>query len=199
MTNARDITELLPFYVNGSLSADEKQRVEKELQSNADLRDDLAFFEKLRGEMQALPQENSPGELGLKRLQKSLAALQLEQDPIARAKSKIAREQNIGFWRMAAIAACLMLVIQTSMLFLPEKTELTAAGGPQMAVISATFKPQATEAQVRSLLVTLNVQIVSGPSALGVYQLTGGADVDATLKALQSHGDIVENAQRNEQ
>lgn len=195
MTQA--IQELLPFYVNGTLDEAERLAVEAALKKTPALQKELDYLQSLRMEMRKMEREHGPGELGLKRLQKSLAAEKLKSDPIERARSRIAAEQSWR-WKALAVAACLLLVIQT-VIALPhwQAGDLGAAGGPVAAVqeplFSVTFVPDAKEADIRALLTELDLEIVGGPSALGVYQLSGGGD--ATLERLQNRPDLVDSAQ----
>ncbi|GJL86124.1 MAG: hypothetical protein DHS20C02_18990 [Micavibrio sp.] len=193
---SKDIMELLPFYVNGTLGGKEKDKVEQAIIDDPSLKDDLRYLEGLRREVKAYEIENSPGELGLKRLQKSLEEEKLKSDPIARARSRITSEQN-RTWRMIAVAACVLLMIQT-IIVAPHWMQggtLVAAGGQSEAEISVTFAPDATESDIRGLLLGLNLNIVEGPSALGVYHLSTDDDIQQAVQALKSRDDLVESAQ----
>lgn len=184
---SKKIEELLPFYVNGSLSERERAEIEAALAENNDLRKEYEYLKALRAEVKAQGEEsdNSPGELGLKRLQKSVAAEKRNNDPIARAESKIPREQS-GWWRAVAIAACLMLMIQSGFVWFNRSADLTAAQGPMdlMAderVVAVTFTPGATEQDIRDLLLEADARIVAGPSAIGVYLLAVPAPEEASV------------------
>jgi anti-sigma factor RsiW len=196
---SKDIQELLPFYVNGTLDDDEKDRVEQAIKDDPSLKDEIAYLEKLREEVKAQEIENSAGELGLKRLQKALAEERLKNDPIAQAKSKISNEQNWG-WRVAAIAACLLLILQTAITMIPDQSgDLSAAGGPAItrtngSIISVTFVPSAREENIRNLLLAIDANIVDGPSALGVYKISVSKDVAAALEKLRAHSTLIESA-----
>ncbi|MBX2833394.1 MAG: hypothetical protein KTR28_00315 [Micavibrio sp.] len=195
---SKDIHELLPFYVNGSLEGKEKTLVEKAIQDNPSLEKEIKFLKQLRSEVQAQEFENSPGELGLKRLQKAIAEEKLKNDPIARAESKISREQNWG-WRAAAIAACLLLMLQTIVTFpMLQNSDLTAASGPQIfhadgRVVNVTFAPDAQEENIRNLLLAVDASIVDGPSALGIYKLSIPKNLDATIEKLRAHKNLIES------
>ncbi len=193
-----DIQQLLPFYVNGSLEGDEKALVEAALKENPSLQGEVAFLEKLRDEVKAQDGERSPGEFGLKRLQKSMAEDRLKNDPIARAESKIPKEQN-RLWKGVAAAACLMLLLQSAVIFRSDPGDLTAAGGPAMTrtaghIIDVTFAPTAREENIRALLLGVEAVIVDGPSALGVYRLSVPKDPEAALEKLRAHKNLVESA-----
>ncbi len=195
----KDIEELLPFYVNGTLSKEERLQVTEALEDDPSLEDEIAFLEKLREEIQEQSMEYSSGELGLKRLQKSIADEALQKDPIALSRSKITKEQNWG-WRAAAIAACFLLMMQTVvMLPMWKDSDLGAAGGKVLLqssgkIISVTFVPDAREENIRNLLLTLDATIVDGPSALGVYKLSIPKDAESAVEKLRAHKTLVETA-----
>ena len=195
---SKDIHELLPFYVNGSLDEEEKALVEKAIKNDPSLKSEIDFLEKLRIEVRARDFENSPGELGLKRLQKSLEEEKMKNDPIARAESKITREQNWG-WRATAIAACLLLMLQTIVTFpMWKDSDLTAASGPQILyaegrIVNVTFAPDAQEENIRNLLLAVEASIVDGPSALGVYKLSIHKNFAAAVEKLEAHKNLIES------
>lgn len=194
-----DIQELLPFYVNGTLSVEEKALVEKALDDDPSLKTEIEFLEKLRDQVKGQEVEYSPGEMGLKRLQKSIAAEQLQSDPIALAQSKITKEQNWG-WRAVAVAACLLLMLQSVLTFtMTPGTDLTAAGGKTIVqssgyLIKVTFAPSAQEESIRNLLLSLDARIVDGPSALGAYVIAVQKDPAYALEKLRAHKNLIETA-----
>ena len=65
----------------------------------------------------------------------------------------------------------------------------------QTAELQVVFTPDATEAEIRTLLFEAGATIVDGPSALGVYRLDA-EDPDAALEALQARADLVSHAAR---
>lgn len=192
------VEELLPFYVNGSLSAAEKAEVERHLDADPNLREEVAFLTQLRTTIKDAPGAQPPGELGLKRLQKSLKRETAESDLFSRLLAGRAAEQDNRVWKMMAVAACLLLMVQTGVMvrqYLPSD-DLTAASGAAQADLSAIFVPGATEAEIRRLLTDLHVTIVDGPSALGVYHLRVEGDVDKVMQVMQAQEDVVESVQR---
>lgn len=193
------IQELLPFYVNATLEGEDKARIEQAIKDDPFLQDEIELLTKLRGEIQGQQFENSPGELGLKRLQKSIEAENLKNDPVARARSKITKEQN-WHWRAAAIAACLLLMLQTIVTYsVWQSGDLSAAGGNQIMqvsgpILSVTFVPSAREDNIRRLLLTVEATIIDGPSALGVYKISVPKDAQAALDKLRAHKNLIETA-----
>ncbi len=182
-----DIELLMPFYVNGTLSDGEKQQVEAALETDQALQDEKAFLQRLQAEVKSIPDAaNSPGEFGLKRLQNSLKAQKRVQSVTPK-------------WRLAAIAASFLLVVQTTTMVMltPEPDSYRQAGGEQTAqLILVTFQPDATEAQIRELLLSQQLRIVEGPSALGIYTLSAGSD-PAAVSSLLEQNDIIDSVQLN--
>ncbi|NCC23445.1 MAG: zf-HC2 domain-containing protein [Alphaproteobacteria bacterium] len=198
--NRKELEELLPFFANGSLEGREREEVEKALHDCSDLREELDYLTSLRREMQETALEPGPGDLGLKRLQRAMADEDLRADPITRAQTLIAPEQNNRLWKIVAAAACLLLAIQTGLtLHMTRDRDLVAAGAQVVqsakdAAFLVTFAPQTSEAAIREMLVVMNAEIIGGPSALGIYLVTGGDDPAATRDALENSS-LVETIQ----
>lgn len=182
-----DAEMLLPFYLNGTLSADETESVEQALAEHPDLQEELAFLSALREHLEGQQNSvNSPGELGLKRLQQQL-------------HNKKSKPPTQG-WRIAAIAASFMLMLQTAVTWQrDEPVHYIPAGGSSEAevsgtLVSVTFVPSATEQQIRAVLLESNSLIINGPSALGIYQLLVDDADKQTLAWLEAQS-IIESLQ----
>ena len=59
------------------------------------------------------------------------------------------------------------------------------------------FRPDAAEAEIRALLLSVEAEITAGPSAIGLWQLGFADDArrDAALSQLRARPDIVESVQ----
>jgi len=201
----KEIEELLPFYVNGTLEGDELNQVEKAIQKDPSLADEVEFLKKLRGEIKAEQTDQPPGELGLKRLQKQLQEQTQYQSGTGN-NQKVSSMGSSNIWRAASIAACLLLIIQ-AVAFFPHwpSDDLTASGNKSMVhtpgiyttgkVISITFVPDATEDNIRHLLLTIEANIVEGPSALGVYKIVVANDIEPAIDKLKAHKNLIESVQ----
>jgi anti-sigma-K factor RskA len=161
---SKEIEELLPFYVNNTLSAAEHKLVEDALAQDPELRSELELLQHLQSDMKALELEQSPGELGLKRLQKSL------QEETASLSRPAANDNSRNvMWRIGAVAACMLLALQTA-IYVPDwgGDDLDAAGGaivqPHGVLYSITFAPDAREETIRSLMLSLNARFVDEAS-----------------------------------
>lgn len=186
-----NIESLLPFYVNGSLKGDELALVEQELANNQALEQEVVFLQNLRQSLKDQELDSSPGEFGLKRLQKSVSNASVSEQ-------KPPTSKNI--WRFAAVAACLMLVIQTVVVNLESESTYTAAGGKTASVaegyvVSVTFTPNISELALRQLLIENNVAIIDGPSALGVYRLSVTENPDNLVTLFKARPDVIESIQ----
>jgi len=193
----QELESLLPFYVNGSLNDLDKIRLEKALSEDQHLREELAFVEILQKQVQQ-QSEQSPGEFGLKRLQRSLK--QHQQQQTEQQNSQQTTHGKKG-WQFAAIAASLMLVIQT-VTIVQQTDDYRAAGGDNSVqtyadTVSVVFVSNVTVQQMRQLLLEHNIVIIDGPSALGVYRLALTVDPQLTLKALQMRSDLIESIQQD--
>lgn len=158
-----DAEKLLPFYLNDTLTDDENKNVEQALTDYPELKQELDFLDKLSDQLQRQSENlNSPGELGLKRLQQQL--------------KKTPEKSNYG-WRISAIAASVLLLTQTVVtLQMDESVIYLPAGGAydseiKGTLLSVTFAPNASEQQIRTVLLEADSRIINGPSALGIYQI----------------------------
>lgn len=206
----RELRELLPFYINGSLEGAELAAVEAYLAGSDKAREEAAYLERLRQGIKTQPQVNSPGELGLKRLQREMsqnASAAAESGARANALAGTAQHSagagGVVWWRNLAVAACLALAVVTTLSIADwpgEGGDLHLAGGGSDADLQVTFKPQATEEVIRALLLEIGASITEGPSVLGVYRLSLGPDTDDAaladaLQKLRARGDAVETAE----
>lgn len=189
-TDRQALEKLLPFYVNGSLSAAEKAEVEAALKSDAKLRSEAEYLRTLRQQIKKSAPA-SAGELPLRRVQREIAR--------ERKHTSVPR-----WWRPALAAAALVIVVQGGLLLqmagrTPEYQPLSATARAQL---SARFAPGATESAIRQLLGDAGVEITGGPSASGLYHLRlrqdkpGDSAIDAALQKLQANPKLVVHVQR---
>lgn len=182
-----DAEKLLPYYLNGTLTETEVEHVEQALTDYPELQQELKFLDTLRKQLQSQSGSlSSPGELGLKRLQQQV--------------KKTRPKKSVHGWRVAAIAASVLLLVQTLVIFQLDEpgSYLPASGTPDFEVsgtlVTVTFVPEATEQQIRAVLLEGNSRIVDGPSALGIYQLVIHSESDEVITWLKSQA-IIESLQ----
>ncbi|MBV1789668.1 hypothetical protein KQ940_16560 [Marinobacterium sp. D7] len=197
--NDVNLMALLPWYVNGTLSDDERLAVEALLQRSAEARATLEVLQTLQADIKAELQEPAPGELGWKRLQKSIRG-QSNQTQL----SKTQRDRPI-LNRFLAAAAVLIIALQAGLLLKPPtdttpqllgtKPGIEQLEGAQLYRL--VIAPDATWSEVEALLLGLNAQLVEGPSAMGVVTIAvkpPEAQAATVLEQLNEHP-AIEHAQ----
>ncbi|MCB1389989.1 MAG: hypothetical protein KDK12_12740 [Rhodobacteraceae bacterium] len=198
MTRSRDEMELdLAFLVNGTLSEAEMAEMEALLAEDALLAAERDALATIRAEMQA-EEVRSPGEFGLARLLRDVG--RETAAPAEERSNVVPMRSRTWMWQAAAAVAVLALVTQT---FLPRGTGAPDGGGyvlagaDQPGALVVSFAPGATEGRIRDLLLGAELEIVAGPSALGLYRLdvSEGGDLTAAADALRAAGDIVESVE----
>jgi len=180
----RAIEKLIPFQVNGTLEEEDRARVERALEEDAALRDEVVFLEALREGVRASLEVPQAGEFGLARLRRSVRR--------ERRRAFVART-----WRPAlALAAGLLLIVQTFAL-LDFSRDAARLAGVASADLQVSFAPDAKEQQIRELLRRVDARIVDGPSAAGLYRLeldpapTDDAAWARVMAVLEGRPDVV--------
>ncbi|MDR9439013.1 MAG: hypothetical protein RI841_05890 [Halomonas sp.] len=184
--NASDrntIAEKLPLYVNGRLDAEEIRHVEMALANDPDLARDVEFLQALKDTLQQSGDE-PPVEMDLARLKRDIHRETAESSP----QSANTRR----YWKPLAIAACLLLAIQTGFQLTTQSTDsnwvpLSGETASQQPRLQIAFTPSSTAEQIRESLGSRGLRIVDGPGALGLYtiQLPPSSDVDAIRQQLE--------------
>lgn len=214
MSTPRDELELLlPFHVNGTLTPEEKAEVEAWLAQDDAARAEAEGLAAIRADMQA-EDVTSPGDFGLARLMRDVgreqaagggAPPQATQRPwLWQAVAAFAVAGFLGqtFWtqvmatrpgvpggfQMAGAPAVVTPVPA------PPAIPLAAAPTPAGGLLTVAFAPDATESAIRELLLAQGLEIVAGPSALGLYTLRADDPV-AAQAALQAATALVESAE----
>ena len=203
-------TTLLPWYVNGTLETQERQRVAAHLESCLECRrelDELMQIQRQLTEVYTRQPEPSP------RLAQAVMA-KVAQEASAR---RTATKEN-GHWlnavdqwirslllsQWAPTLAALVLVTQFGLLLwvlrpaIESNQVTTRSLSSPTASFKVTFQQQATEEQIRSLLTTVRGRIVDGPSselAYVVQVIAGDPNVSSkTLETLRARPDIIRSA-----
>jgi hypothetical protein len=192
--NRRRIEELLPFYLNGTLDDAERAEVEAALATDESLRWELEFLKGIESDVQARDPGPSPGEFGLARLMRDIDG-ETRTAPSTRTRSRI--------WQIAAAIAVAVVAVQGIYIAGGGDRIVELAGGEQSVTAGPTltvaFSPDAIEAEIRALLLETGLEIVGGPSALGLWTLavTGEISPAEAVGALQGRTDIVESAEED--
>ena len=191
----REAEELLPFLANDTLGDDERRAVEQAVASDPTLAVELAALRQIRQTMQSQQAVHSPGEFGLARLMRDV---EKEQAP---ARSVVTDTSRPRLLQIAA--AVLVAIVIGQAVLLSGRADETGGfelAGGEAATLNVAFVPDATEATIRALLQQAGVEIVSGPSALGLYGLNviEGTTPSAAQEVLRAADDVVESVDRTD-
>ncbi|WP_333715138.1 hypothetical protein [Yoonia sp.] len=190
MTLSRDdIEALLPFLANDTLAGEERAEVERAVAADPALAMDLAALKAVRATMRTDDIGASPGDFGLARLMRDL-------DGDKTATTAVGPRPRI--WQVAA--ALLMAVVIGQAVLLSgsgDSTGFELAGGTT-AALTVAFVPDAPEAAIRAALLDAGVEIIAGPSALGLYQLglLENVTLDEAEAALRAAEGVIESLAR---
>ena len=181
MYRAARMTQELPWLVNGSLpeSGLDAQALRQALADDPALRSERVFLERLRTSLQQ-DEGALPGELGWRRLQQKLDPNSSES---ATTNTWGRPAANSRWWRPLAIAASVLVAVQTVWLLNPTSEDgsyvpMSAPPGASVpaapaeaTVLQVQPSPQATLLEWQAVLQEIGAQVVSGPSASGVYRI----------------------------
>ncbi len=158
------VQELLPWYLNDTLDADERATVDAHLATCEECRAELAGERKLARAVASLPVDVEQG-------WSALAA-------------RIAAKPAVPFWRrrvpigwaagLPVAAAATVAAAFTALPVAAPVQTYTALGSPDTAPkanIVAIFRPTATDRAMRAALDQAGARIVGGPNASGAYML----------------------------
>ena len=202
MTRSRQELELdLAFLVNGTLSPEDTAELEALLAEDELLAAERDALATIRAEMQA-EHVSTPGEFGLARLMREVDR---ETAAPATGGGNVVRFPGRNFlWQAVAAVAVIGIVAQGYFLRPPTSVEINVApagyvmaGAAEAGALLVAFAPTVTEAQILDLLLGAGLEIVSGPSSLGLYRLSGveGADLAAATETLRAAAEIVESVE----
>jgi hypothetical protein len=211
----RQVGELLPWYVNGTLGGREREKVEDHLAGcpacQAEERACRRMAEASLAAAEASPSPH-PAQLGrlLDRIEADeragggrLAALRSQFGAAPRPLRAALLAQaavivllaGLGAWRMRAPAAPPVTAAPAAATYRtlsdPATEPARGGGGARLRLM---FSPGATEREIRALLLGVHGEIVAGPSPMGAYTVevpARGEPAGAVLARLRSEPQVV--------
>lgn len=201
MRSETELRQLLPWYVNGTLDAATQRDIDSLINRSPLMRSEVTWLQHLRDQIQNLPDEakQRSSSAGLDTL---LARVRAEQSgkvtPLpVRNRLNVWLASPRKFSVSAGLAAAVVLTQAAmigALLSRPPAESLTPLSVPSAAstLLQMTFKPQATEIQIRALLTSVQGDLVAGPGALGVYivRVPDGQSAAALAKLRQDRSAI---------
>jgi anti-sigma factor RsiW len=187
------VQQLLPWYVNGTLSVDEIEQVDAHLAACDECRSELAIERKLARDVATLPLDVDSGWKAMTRRLADERRGGGARSPIALLRRRVPLGWAAGA-SLAASVAAVVAVIGLQVDRSPEQTYRAlgtpdAAAGGQAVVL---FKPDTTEQQMRVILSANDARLVDGPTAAGAYvlRIERGSTEDA-IRALRQSSQVV--------
>lgn len=187
--------EVILAYVDGNLTKEEATALEARAAGEAALAAQIALMRGLRGARERRGPAENDLEDGWSKLSQ---AIHRERVPSPSWLQHIRGPK----WRGAAIALAASVAtlgfIGLAMRAAEDRSssyEMAQSATPGAFLAQITFVPDASEREIRGALLAAKAQITSGPSALGVYQVSfGGAEVrERGVVLLSARKDLVES------
>jgi hypothetical protein len=215
-----EISQLIPWYVNGTIAEFERQKVDAHLRACALCREELLLERRIYQEMTAERGglEYMPA-ASLKRLQERVDGLDAEAallddgavEPTSRRQS--GREQPPRRemprrempWQRSMAASIAVLAVAVSLVVANQWKQLrvrelwpiyhTVTASEARApdeVIRAVFSPTITLVELQAILDEAQLRIISGPTEAGVYSLAANSSrpVSSSLALLRRHATV---------
>jgi hypothetical protein len=195
--------ELLPFYVNGTLGAEDRAWIDSYLREQPLAENELRWLRAVQTTVQAEAVPAS-AEVGLERVMQRIHG---ERKAIAPADTHRVRD---WFTRLlsppvlrpmlagAMAVVALQAVVITSLMSPRDDTSPIRTVPPGSAVehgayVKVNFKPDAREADIRMLMIDVQASLASGPGQLGDYYLRVQESQLAAVTARLGVSEIVDS------
>jgi anti-sigma factor RsiW len=199
---------LLPWYVNGTLSSEERLQVDRHVAVCSGCRAELDELLHLRTDLQdVFAAEPSPSARLAETVKARIAREAARDSGVAGFSSVTERFER---WSRSLFAprwvpglAMLLVVTQGALLLWllqqpAQEAVVTRSLQPAPVQIHVTFHAQATEEQIRTVLQAVQARVVDGPSGDGVYLVELPRDprvsAEEKVRALLGHSEVVKSA-----
>lgn len=189
--------ELLPWYANGSLGAEDRAWVDAYLQQHPEARSELEWYRSL----QARVQENAPAVPPTIGLARAMRLIQGDRPTLAERIG--AFFGNFGMRPAYALAGLALVVVQGGVILnllgharedADQIRALNAVRVEEGPMLKISFAPGAKEADIRMLVVQVGGELAGGPGQLGDYYLRVPAGSEAAALARVQGAPIVQAA-----
>lgn len=205
------VWNLLPWYVNHSLDAAEKDRVRNHVRTCIACRIELQQQQQLFEEMQQTDLLRQVSQAAFAQLRKRIERQSVIHPFIQHSQSshesKLSSGQSPGFVKYTALAASLLLLIMPFMLHLPaDQSAFTAeyrtlASSPENTPahnrVRIVFADQPDPKHIGAILHSVSGRIVKGPSENGIYEIQIGdrrthpQEVDKAIAYLRNNTQVI--------
>lgn len=154
--------ELLPFYLNNTLSDTERQQVESHIASCDYCQHELTLLRTMQS-VSRQQDDSVAQEFSWQRLKRDIKKHGQRSQP------------NNQWWKQAmATAAAIVIMVQAGFIFKMDSHQdgySQAGQRDNSAIVQLKFNPNVREEQMRKILLEQDAEIIAGPSALGIYRV----------------------------
>jgi hypothetical protein len=195
--NNKRFEELLPWYANGSLGAEDRAWVDAYLAQNAEARSELDWYRSL----QMRVRESAPAVPATIGLARAMRLIQGDRPTLAERIG--AFFGNLGMRPSFAIAGLALVAVQGGVILNllgnvreseNEIRALNAVRVTEAPMLKISFAPDAREADIRLLMVQIQGELAGGPGQLGDYYLRVPAGTESAALAKVQAAPIVQTA-----
>lgn len=182
-------TELLPWFVNGSLSDDETALVERHVRDCLPCRNALKEQQRLAKLIRERPLVSVSPDRAFDRLMQ-----RIDGDRPATRSRRRAGASAAATGKLAIAASVVVAVLLGAGLWMLDReltadgefSTLTDPGAADGARVDIVFVDGLAEAEIRALLTEIDASIVAGPTELGRYtvRVPVGAEVESVVRRL---------------
>jgi anti-sigma factor RsiW len=159
--------DLLPWYATGKLETKDRAQVERHLSECAECRKDLELEQAMLRQIRVLARDVPRGWAALK--------ARVERAQTAARKVVPLGPRRIPGWAVAAQAASFLVLVPLIAYILLRPLALYRALGAAPSVATGNlvvvFKPDSSEATLRTILKQIQARIVDGPTSADAYVL----------------------------
>jgi hypothetical protein len=182
-------------YVHGRTSQAEQNEIEAIILSDKVAAEELAYYQGLANA--ADPVAPSPDhEFGWAKLSKSI-----DQETLQPSASPLAANDNFKMWKVATFALAFVTLLQAAFIFTPvqptqpQEPIYVPVTQEALFAVQVIFVDTTTSVKIRNLLNEIDGEIVSGPSALGLYDVQFSSEElrRAGLELLREQPDIIKS------
>jgi hypothetical protein len=204
-TDHPEISELIPWYVNGTIGAADRQKLDAHFLICAACRDEWLEERRLYQAMSADSGIEYMPAASFKRLQARLDEDAHAAPEVPRLSHRAPARNRRMPWQRLAAASIAVLAVSIGLVSadkwyrlrdreLPSDyhTVTTAVPRASNEVIRAVFSPTITLVELQAILEEAQLRIISGPTEAGVYSLAASSDrpVNTSLALLRRHAAV---------
>lgn len=194
--------KMLPWLVNGTLAEAERKELEIALTKSEKLRKEKVFLSELQQQVKQQEMPDVPMEFAWQKMKRQISD-EIKQETISTSNNK-------NKWRYIAMAASVLLVIQSSSLLVSwnqDNPYIPLSGNSSNAKTNAAqftlqFVDTATALDIQQLLREHRLSVISGPSSIGLYRVSGPSDsiknAGEILSQIKSRSDVIAHVQQDE-